>query len=58
MMRFMSTTFRRKAISTILGTLIFISILFTAVIPMFLTMNQADVMLEQKTLMSQGQESL
>ena len=53
-MRFMSTTFRRKAISTILGTLIFISILFTAVIPMFLTMNQADVMLEQAKITAEN----
>lgn len=33
---------RRKGISTILGTLIFIGVLFTAVIPMFLVMKQAD----------------
>ncbi|HUV53840.1 MAG TPA: hypothetical protein VMW03_01400 [Candidatus Krumholzibacteriaceae bacterium] len=34
--------------SSILGTLIFVGILFTAVIPMYLTMNQADVILEQE----------
>jgi len=33
---------RRRGVSTILGTLIFIGILFTAVIPMFLVMKQAD----------------
>jgi archaellum component FlaF (FlaF/FlaG flagellin family) len=33
---------RRRGISTILGTLIFIGVLFTAVIPMFLVMKQAD----------------
>jgi archaellum component FlaF (FlaF/FlaG flagellin family) len=33
---------RRRGVSTILGTLIFIGVLFTAVIPMFLVMKQAD----------------
>ena len=34
--------------SSILGTLIFVGILFTAVIPMYLTMNQADIIFEQE----------
>jgi len=34
--------------SSILGTLIFVGILFTAVIPMYLVMNQADIILEQE----------
>jgi len=33
---------RRKGISTIMGTLIFVGILFTSVIPMYLVMKQAD----------------
>jgi len=43
-MRTTRTTYlrRRRGVSTILGTLIFIGILFTAVIPMFLVMKQAD----------------
>jgi hypothetical protein len=32
----------RKGISTILGTIIFIGILFTSIIPMYISMNQAD----------------
>jgi len=36
----------RKGISSIIGTLIFIGILFSAVAPMFLTMRQADVFYE------------
>ncbi|TFH12955.1 hypothetical protein E4H04_12865, partial [Candidatus Bathyarchaeota archaeon] len=36
----------RKGMSTILGTLIFIGILFSAVAPMFLMMRQADVFYE------------
>ena len=51
----MRTTFtmfrrKRKGVSTILGTLIFIGILFTSVIPMMLVMNQADTLYEQKKL--------
>jgi hypothetical protein len=42
--------YRRKGISTILGTLIFIGILFSAVIPMMLTMKQADIFMEQEKL--------
>lgn len=34
--------------SSILGTLIFVGILFTAVIPMYLVMNQADIIFEQE----------
>ncbi len=49
-MHFMNTISDRRAISTILGTLIFVSILFTAIVPMFLVMNQADVMLEQSKI--------
>ena len=40
----------RKGVSTILGTLIFISIMFSAVIPMMLTMKQADILMEQEKL--------
>ena len=49
-MRTTSTMFRRKrkGMSTILGTLIFVGILFSAVIPLFLTMNDVDVYLEQR----------
>ncbi len=39
---------RRKGVSTIMGTLIFIGILFTSVIPMFLVMKQADNIYTQK----------
>ena len=38
----------RKGTSTMLGTLIFIGILFTAVIPMFLVMRQADTLHEMR----------
>jgi archaellum component FlaF (FlaF/FlaG flagellin family) len=41
---------KRKGVSTILGTLIFIGILFTAVIPMYVVMNQADTKYTQKRL--------
>ena len=37
---------RRRGISTILGVIIFVGIMFTAVIPMFLVMNQADTLQE------------
>jgi len=40
----------RKGISTILGTLIFIGIMFSAIIPMTLTMKQADILFEKKKL--------
>ena len=36
--------------STVLGTLIFIGILFSAVVPMFLVMQQADIILDQEKL--------
>lgn len=39
---------RRRGTSTVLGTLIFIGIMFTAVIPMFLVMNQADTLHEMR----------
>jgi len=42
--------FDRKGMSSILGTLIFISILFSAVLPMFIMMRQADVYYEQAKL--------
>lgn len=41
---------RRKGVSTILGTIIFIGIMFTSIIPMMLVMKQADVILDQKKL--------
>jgi len=44
------TAYSKKAVSSILGTLIFIGILFSAVVPMMLVMKQADVILEQKKL--------
>jgi len=39
---------KKRGMSSILGTLIFVGILFTAVIPMYLVMNQADIILEQE----------
>ena len=42
--------YRRKGVSTVLGTLIFIGILFSAVIPMMLAMKQADIFMEQEKL--------
>jgi hypothetical protein len=42
------TMCRKKGTSTILGTLIFMGILFSAVAPMFITMRQADVYYEQR----------
>ena len=39
---------KRKGVSTILGTLIFIGILFTSVIPMLLVMKQADTIYTKK----------
>ena len=41
---------RRRGVSTILGTIIFIGIMFTSVIPMYLVMKQADVLFERKKL--------
>ena len=38
----------RRGTSTILGTLIFIGIMFTAVIPMFLVIRQADMLFEKR----------
>lgn len=43
-------SYRKKGVSTILGTLIFIGILFSAVVPMLLVMKQADTILEQEKL--------
>lgn len=39
---------RRRGISTVFGMIIFISILFTAVVPMYINMNQADTVYAQK----------
>lgn len=39
---------RRRGVSTILGTIIFIGIMFTSVIPMMLVMKQADTIYEQR----------
>ncbi len=39
---------QRKGLSTIMGTLIFVGILFTSVIPMYLVMKQADNIYTQK----------
>ena len=50
MLHITRTTYHRKGVSTILGTLIFIGILFSAVIPMMLTMKQADIIMEQEKL--------
>jgi len=40
----------KRGVSTILGTIIFIGIMFTSIIPMMLVMKQADIILEQKKL--------
>jgi len=40
----------RRGVSTILGVLIFIGIMFTAIVPMQLVMHQADVIFEQNKL--------
>ena len=42
--------YHRKGISSILGTLVFIGIMFSAVIPMFMNMRQADVYYEQEKM--------
>ena len=39
---------KRKAMSAIFGTLIFIGIIFSAVVPMMMVMNQADAIYEQE----------
>lgn len=39
---------RRRGISTVFGMIIFISMLFTAVVPMYINMNQADTIYAQK----------
>ena len=46
----MRTHKNRKATSTILGTMIFIGIMFTAIIPMMLVMKQADTYYEKEVL--------
>ena len=46
-MRITGLSFRRGT-STVMGTLIFVGILFTAVIPMFLVMRQADTLYEMR----------
>jgi hypothetical protein len=38
---------KRKAISTVLGLILFVSVLTSAVVPMFMTMNQADTLYDQ-----------
>jgi archaellum component FlaF (FlaF/FlaG flagellin family) len=38
----------KRGVSTVLGTLIFVGILFTTVVPMYLVMRQADTMYNQK----------
>jgi len=50
MLRTIHIMHNRKGVSTILGTLIFIGILFSAVVPMMLTMKQADIIMEQEKL--------
>jgi len=45
-MRIIGSSCRRRGISTILGVIIFVGIMFTSVIPMFLVMNQADTLHE------------
>jgi hypothetical protein len=42
------TSSKRRGTASLFGTLIFIGILFSAVIPMYLVMNQADVIFEQE----------
>lgn len=42
--------YHRKGISSILGTLVFIGIMFSAVLPMFMMMRQADVYYEQEKM--------
>ena len=49
-MRITRIMYSRKGVSTILGTLIFVGILFSAVVPMMLTMKQADIIMEQEKL--------
>lgn len=41
---------KRRGVASILGTIIFIGIMFTAVIPMYLVMKQADTLYESKML--------
>ena len=43
-----TVTSYRRGTSTILGTIIFVGIIFTAVVPMFLVMRQADTFYEMK----------
>ncbi len=47
-MRIIGSSCRRRGISSILGIIIFVGIMFTAVIPMFLVMNQADTIHEMR----------
>ncbi len=47
-MRTIGSLCRRRGISTVLGTIIFVGIMFTAVIPMFLVMRQADTIHEMR----------
>lgn len=45
--------YHRRGVSSILGTLVFIGILFSAVMPMFVTMRQADIYYEQEKMRAQ-----
>lgn len=41
---------KRRGVSTIMGTLVFVGILFTTIVPMFIIMNQANVLLDESKL--------
>ena len=47
-MNMLNRSQRRRGISSVIGMIIFISILFTAVIPMYINMNQADTVYAQR----------
>ena len=47
---------RKKGLSTILGTLVFVGILFSSIIPMMLVMNQADTMYDQRKYEQQKED--
>jgi hypothetical protein len=50
--------FRKKGIATILGTLIFVGIVFSAYIPMVLMMKQADIIYEQEIYQTKIRDQL
>ncbi len=61
--RYTSSHRSKREISTVLGTLIFVGILFTSIVPMYLVMRQADTiydkrMLEMKRLDEERAEEL